>query len=302
MSGRVVGQYMLTGLIGNGAFASVWECQNLHSMEMFACKIIKVKDCLQDDVWPHFRNELEIQCKINHPCVNQLKDVMIDEENVYIVMELCMGGDLNEIIEEGEEGLPEEDAKMYFYQIMSALAYIHDLHVAHRDIKLENILVTAGNRIRLIDFGLCKQAGENDCMKTTCGTLLYAAPEILNEVPYNGMKVDIWSAGIVLYVMVAGHFPWMVDGSLSGKQQMQETTKQILSGEIDMPDGISFELTNLISEMLEIDPELRPTAKQILEHQWFEGEVDETAGVNTDPDPELVQKVESLIKLLNEKK
>lgn len=299
MTGKVVGQYVLTGLIGHGAFASVWECQHVHSKEMYACKIISVASCLQDDVFPHFRNELEIQSKINHPCITQLKDVMIDEENVYMVMELCMGGGLNEIIEDYEEGMPEEDAKMYVYQIMSALAYIHDLHVAHRDIKLENILVTAGDRVKLIDFGLGKQSGENDRMKTTCGTLLYAAPEILNEVPYNGMKVDIWSAGIVLYVLVGGHFPWMVDGSLSAKQQIQETTNQILSGEINMPDGISFELMNLISEMLEVDPELRPTAKQILEHQWFEGEVDETAGINTDPDPDLVQKVESVIKHLS---
>ena len=258
-----------------------------------------IDSCLQDDVFPHFKNELMIHSKVKHPGITQLRDVVIDGNQIFVFLELCQGGNLGDVIDDAG-GLSEQEAKRYFFQIMSAVAYIHDLHVAHRDIKLDNILITAGNHAKLSDFGLCKQ--DSGVMMTTCGTLLYAAPEIINEVPYNGMKVDIWSSGIVLYAMIANHFPWETEEDLPPDRQMQETARQITSGEISMPDDCSYELQNLLSNILEQDPELRPTAREILAHPWLEGEEDEALGMDTEPDHALVEKVESLIAQLDARK
>ena len=296
-----IGLYRFTTLLGSGAFGNVWECEHLKTKEMFACKVMDIDICLQDDIFAHFKNELVIHSKVKHPGITQLRDVMIDGDKIYVFLELCQGGNLAEVVEDSG-GLSEQEAKRYFFQIMSAIAYLHELHVAHRDIKLENILITAGDCAKLSDFGLCKQASEACQMVTTCGTLLYAAPEIINEVPYNGMKIDIWSSGIVLYTMVANHFPWETDEDMPPDRVMQETARQIVSGEISMPDEFSYELQNLLSNMLELDPDSRPTAKEILEHPWLEGEEDEAQGMDTKPDQELVEKVESIIAALDAKK
>lgn len=299
MSGTV-GFYRLTNVIGSGAFGSVWECQHMKTKEMFACKIVDLKMCLEGDALPHFRNELVIHSKIRHPGITQLRDVILDNNKVYIFLELCQGGALKNVVEE-EGGLSESTARVYFAQIMSALAYLHDLNVAHRDIKLDNVLVTSDNTAKLSDFGLSRQAGESNEMKTTCGTLLYAAPEIILELPYNGMKVDIWSAGVVLYTMVANHFPWATPDDMPVEQLMKETAHQITSGEFDMPDGVSFELQNLLCNMLEQDPEARPTASEILEHPWLEGEDGTAVGVDTEPDQALVEKVDAVLRMLEAK-
>ena len=296
-----IGLYKFSELLGSGAFGNVWECEHMKTKERFACKVMDVDIVLQDDVFYHFKNELVIHSKVRHPGITQLRDVMIDGDKIYVFLELCRGGNLGEVVEDSG-GLSEQEAKHYFFQIISAVAYIHELHVAHRDIKLDNILITAGDTAKLSDFGLCKQANEASQMVTTCGTLLYAAPEIINEVPYNGMKVDIWSSGVVLYAMVANHFPWETEEDLPPDRLMQETARQIIAGDITMPDEFSYELQNLLSNMLELDPEARPTAKEILEHPWLEGEVDECQGVDTEPDQALVEKVESLIAALDARK
>lgn len=296
-----IGMYQFTNYLGSGSFGGVWECHHMTTHEAFACKIIDLDMCLRDDFLPHFKNELYIHSRIRHPGITQLKDVLLDLDNVYIILELCDGGDMNEIVQ-NDGGLSEEDAKHYFFQIMNALSYIHAKGIAHRDVKLENILVTSQGYAKLTDFGLCKQTNGDSPMNTTCGTLVYAAPEIIREQSYNGMKADIWSAGVVLYAMIACHFPWATEENLPQERLMQETARQILSGEIEMPDGISFTLNNLLINMLNLDPEERPSAKDILEHPWLEGEIDEFAGCSTQPEQSIVDLVESLLADLEARK
>jgi serine/threonine protein kinase len=129
--------------------------------------------------------------------------------------------------------------------------------------------------------------------------LLYAAPEIIREVPYDGLKADIWSAGVALYTTIAGHFPWQTDDGLPDEKLIHETAKQILDGNIDMPEEISYQLENMLSNMLDLDPDMRPTAKDLLDHPWFEGEEDVASGISTDPDPALIERVNSLLTALD---
>ena len=297
---KAIGPYEPMRFLGSGAFGGVYECRHQLTGENFAVKIVDIQTCLKADFYPHFKNELIIHSRIKHKSITQIHDVLIDKTNVYIVLEFCDGGDLNDVVQESG-GLTEEEAKHYFHQIINALSYIHNLGIAHRDVKLENILVTVDDDAKLTDFGLCKQANGDDPMMTTCGTLVYAAPEIIREEPYNGMKADIWSAGIVLYAMVANHFPWIVDASLPPEKLMSETTRQILECNIDLPDGISVDLQSLLGSILTVDVDERPTAEDILQHPWFDG-MDDSDDEDNTPDQNVIHLVETLIHDLDEKR
>ncbi|KAK8858213.1 hypothetical protein M9Y10_013314 [Tritrichomonas musculus] len=289
-----IGAYKFVKFLSSGTYGGVWECRHITTGELVACKIIDLENCKNPDFLPHFKNELIIHSQIRHPSITQLLDVLMDKENLYIIVELCDGGDLNDIVI-SSGGLTESQARHYFRQIMSAVSYIHQLGVAHRDIKLENILITSNDQAKLTDFGLCKQQNTGSLLLTTCGTLIYAAPEIIKEEPYDGTKADIWSAGIVLFAMVANHFPWSTDEDLPPDKLVHETARQIVNGEISLPEGISFELQNLLAYMLNIDPDERPTAEDVLQHPWMEIEPEEIDMRSTEPDMNLVNSVKQLV-------
>lgn len=288
-----IGSYHFQKFLSSGAYGGVWECVHIGSNKLYACKIIELSMCLNESFFEHFKNELLIHSKIRHPGITQLQDVLMDSKNIYIVIELCDGGDLNDAVQ-NNFGLTEDLARDYFFQIMGAISYIHRLDIAHRDIKLENILITSDNCAKLTDFGLCKQQNGSNLLLTTCGTLVYAAPEIIKEIPYDGRKADIWSAGILLYAMVANHFPWQTNEELPPDKLIQATAQQIVNGEIVFPDDISLELLNLLQNMLNVDPDERPTSEEILQHPWFE---DKQASFESplEPDERLIKTVYSVI-------
>ena len=295
-----IGSYKFVRFISSGSYGGVWECKHVPTGEPYACKVIDLELIQDEDFLTHFKNELFIHSQISHPAITKLKDVLMDNENIYIIIELCDGGDLNDAVQKSD-GLDENKARKYFAAIMGAISYIHKLGVAHRDIKLENILINHNDMPQLTDFGLCKKQNGDNLLLTTCGTLVYAAPEIIREEPYNGMKADIWSAGVLLYAMVADHFPWMTEEDLPPQKLVQATTQQIINGDIPYPETMSFELINLLQNMLNIDPDERPTADEVLQHPWLEVEYQETDGSSTDPDPALVSSVKSLLAELDKK-
>jgi serine/threonine protein kinase len=135
-------------------------------------------------------------------------------------------------------------------------------------------------------------------MQTVCGTLVYAAPEIVREEPY-GLPVDVWSAGVLLYAMVACHFPWATEEGLPSEMMVQETSKQILEGCFNFPETFSFDLVDLITFMMARDPNDRPTAEQVLQHSWLNPADDVTIGYNMNPDERLVELVEIAIGDIN---
>ena len=187
---RSIKSYQFIRYLNSGTYGGVWECKNVLNGEMVACKTVPVEMCEDPNFFSHFKNELIIHSRINHPGITQMKDVIMDSDQIYIIIELCDSGDLNDIVQR-EAGLSESQARKYFRQIIGAISYIHAIGVAHRDIKLENILITSGDNAKLSDFGLCKQQSNGNLLLTTCGTLVYAAPEIVKEEPYDGLKSDI---------------------------------------------------------------------------------------------------------------
>jgi serine/threonine protein kinase len=291
-----VGCYVLSKFLGAGSAADVWECHKQGSREILACKIIGLRLMGHQDNFRHFVNEIHIHSRIRHPCITELKDVIVDASNIYVFMELCRGGDLNDLVQ-ASQGLDEDVAKRYFHHVIGAIAYLHKLGIAHRDIKLENILISAEGQAKLADFGLCRLLPRDRQMQTVCGTLVYAAPEIVKAEPY-GLPVDIWSAGVLLYAMVACHFPWAADDELSAEQLVQETARQIVEGPINFPDTFSFELVELLQYMMALDPSDRPTADQILQHSWLNPADDVTIRCNMDPDQTVVGLVDSAIRVI----
>jgi len=296
-----VGSYKFLKFIRTGSYCGVWECQDIRTGDLRACKVIDIGLCSDDEFFDHFKNELIIHSQISHESIVKLYDVIIDDKNVYIVIELCDGGDLNDHVQR-LGGLPENQARRYFKQLMGAVSYIHKLGVAHRDIKLENILVTSQDTAKLTDFGLCKQQSGNNLLLTTCGTLVYAAPEIIKEQPYNGMTADIWSAGVVLYAMISNHFPWQVEEEIPAEDLVHETANQILSGTILYPDTISFELLNLLENMLNVDPEERPQAHEIMDHPWMKMNTQEMEDAPPIIDQCLIETVKNVITVLDKRR
>ena len=250
-------QYLFTRYLGSGSTGTVYECLNMITDVKYACKVMKITDCYDDSFFNHFRDEILIHSQLVHPCIAQIRDLIIDDNYMYFILDLCENGDLNEYVQENQ-GLSEEEAKVIFYQIMTALSYLHNNNIAHRDIKLENILISSDGKIKLADFGLSKK--KIDKMVTVCGTLVYAPPEILSGYPYDGIKADIWSAGILLYAMIACHFPWEADENLSNEEIIKETVEQIKEGRVNPLETDDFNLLDLMASMLNIDPESRPSS------------------------------------------
>jgi serine/threonine protein kinase len=265
-----VGAYQFIRFLGSGGVGQVCEVKHTMTGELFACKILEMSQMMIDDFFRHFKAGVLIHTQIEHPGIIQIRDILVDQNRVYLVMELCDGGNLNDLVMKSD-GLSEADARRYMRSVIEALSYIHELGVAHRDIKLENILVTSDGQAKLSDFDLSKLSPESELMATRCGTFFYTAPEVLRGDRYNGVLADIWSAGIVLYTMVTNHFPWIVPIDSNSEDFVTDITRQILEGDITPPSG-SWELQELIGAMLNPNAEERPSALEVLQSPWMEME------------------------------
>jgi len=263
-----------------GAFSKVFRVENKKTNEVFACKeLIKTK--IKDE--EKFRNEIEIMSKCDHPNIVKLIEIYEDKRYYDIITEELCGGTLLERLmekmEDDGETFSEKDAAIIFKQIISAINYCHKKGIVHRDLKMENVLfVDKGNNldIKIIDFGLSQYSkfqltSLNDLivgdktitMFEKVGTAHYVSPEVLKG-KYN-QKCDIWSAGVILYAMLSGTFPF------KGKSD-KEIYKSILKRKYEYPDKIwkkiSKEAKDLINNML-CKQEKRFSAEQVLNHKWF---------------------------------
>jgi 5'-AMP-activated protein kinase catalytic alpha subunit len=158
--------------------------------------------------------------------------------------------------------LEEEEACYFFLQIINCIDYLHKLKISHRDLKAENIIIEQKIReIKLLDFGL-SNTFENGLLTTACGSPIYAAPEMLDGKPYKGSTVDIWSAGIILYYMLCGNFPFEDVSN-------DRLYKKILNGKFSVPKTMSKEAKDLINKILVVNPKKRITVKNIKNHPWI---------------------------------
>lgn len=200
---------------------------------------------------------------VQHPNVVRLYEVIDTQTKLYLILELGDGGDLYDYIMRHETGLSEVLAREYFRQIVRAISYCHQLHVVHRDLKPENVVFFQKlGVVKLTDFGFSNKFCPGQKLETSCGSLAYSAPEILLGDSYDAPAVDVWSLGVILYMLVCGQPPFQ-------EANDSETLTMIMDCKYTMPDHVSAGCRKLISSMLVREPEKRASLQQIAVDKWL---------------------------------
>ena len=258
-----IGSYEFRGTIGKGSFGVVKIVHDTISNQIYAAKVIRRNQMNSGDVAQRFEQEIRIVQQLIHPGIVQLYDLLKDDDNYYIIMELCTNGELfQQIIENGR--LSELEAKYYMRQILEALSYLHGLGICHRDIKPENILIDENGNIKISDFGMSRFVTRSGLAKTPCGSPCYASPECIKGGSYDGRKSDMWSCGVVCFAMLTGQLPWT-------KRNQRQLFEQISRADFIIPSYISEPAKDFIRSLLDPNPQKRLDAQQALNHDWIIG-------------------------------
>ena len=255
-----VNDYILKNDIGEGNFGKVKLGISKLSGEEFAIKIIN-KEQIKKKMKNKIFKENEVIVKFNHINVIFVYEIIEDPTDYYIVTEYCKNGELFDYIVKKEK-LSEDEASIFFYQLINGVEHIHSKGIAHRDLKPENLLLTKENTLKIIDFGLSHEFDGKELLKTKCGSPSYAAPEILRGKPYDGFKSDVWCCGIILYAMVCGYLPF--DGETN-----KILFKNILKCRPEIPECLGNSVKDLIASILTYDPEKRITIEGIKRHKFY---------------------------------
>lgn len=257
--------YTIRSEIGAGSYGRVVSAIHNITHQTRAIKIISKLAIQNTELRSKVINEVEILRSLDHPNIIKIYEFHEDEFNLYLIMDLCTGRELLEtILRNGS--FDEEQAKTYMKQILSALIYLHSLKVVHRDLKLENMLIehTRSTNIKIIDFGTATYFNPKRFMTYRIGTMNYIAPEVLKK-SYKE-KCDVWSCGVILYVLLSGNLPFASD-------EKTETMKLIQSGDYSLEGGVwdlvSDLAKDLIKKMIDVNQNTRLSAAQAYNHPWF---------------------------------
>jgi len=281
--------YELGGVIGHGSYSQVFLARCRFTDTYYACKVINKFAVSKQQ---QLRDEIAILKSIEHSNIVALHDFFETENEILLILDLATGGELYQRLQI-ENRFNELDAKHVIYSLLDACAYLHEMDIVHRDIKLENILLVSSannTHVKITDFGLAKvldvleekkhrlrkstsysekinqatQKRQRRRAFTTCGTDYYIAPEILKGEGYCE-TVDLWSIGVVMYILLTGRPPFTNDSS--------SIRIQVMSGQYNTsgPEWaqLSNEAKDLIAKLLTVDPEARITSAEALQHHWF---------------------------------
>ena len=259
---KQIGNYKLGEEIGSGAFGKVILGLHIITGEKVAIKILdKLILSQTPEDYELVKQELSILKIVKHKYIVQLYEILETPKHIFIIMEYCEGQDIMDyILTRGH--LSEDESLKYFQQLINALYYLHCQNITHRDIKIDNLLLDKNLDLKLIDFGLSTKYSDDRLLTQPCGTVVYAAPEVLDCKEYHGMLADVWSSGIVLFGMLSGFLPF-------GDPDDEVNKKLILQGNIEMPKFFSPEVTDLLKHMLDTNPLSRYTLEEIMAHSWF---------------------------------
>ncbi|XP_065088013.1 testis-specific serine/threonine-protein kinase 6-like [Ochlerotatus camptorhynchus] len=257
--------------IGKGSFSSVRLAKYIsknQNVQTLACKVIDVRKGTEEFVKKFFPRELNVLMKIRHRHIVRIHSILKRERMVFIFMDYAEGGDLLKYI--NKNGIVKESqAKRWFAQLVSALKYLHSIDIAHRDLKCENILISKKGTILLADFGFARVCGEENgnfsC--TYCGSAAYAAPEVILGKPYNPMWADVWSLGIILYVMLNAAMPFD-DRNL--KKLVEDHRNRNFGFDEAVDKQLSLEAKITVFELLNPDPEERIQLGQLNDIGWID--------------------------------
>ncbi|KAI1310233.1 NUAK SNF1-like kinase 2 [Mortierella claussenii] len=253
--------YTYIGTIGQGNFGKVLLAENDITGEQVAVKILEKSQFKSEQQRLHATREARLMATLRHPNIVDVKAVMEDDYRILIVMENLTGGELFDYIS-NKGSLDEKEARRIFRQIVLAIHYCHESNVVHRDLKPENILLDSKKNIRVADFGFGNNWHKDRHLTTYCGSPFYAAPEMVSGTPYIGPETDVWSLGVILYVLICGRLPF--DAS-----DLPALFAQIKRGSYQKPREGSIDVCSLIHRMLTVDPKRRATLADVLRSRWM---------------------------------
>ena len=257
--------YNLGEVVGEGGFCKVRLGVHQVTGAKTAVKLVDKAKLTEENDRRRVGREIRVLKRLAHEHVIRVFDVVDSPKIVYVVMEYADGGSLLDYVRRRKK-LAEPEAARFFHQMCRGLDYCHRNGVVHRDVKLENVLLDAGENVKLIDFGLSAvfSPGDGKKLKVHCGSPSYAAPEIVARRAYDGPPVDVWSAGVVLFAMVAGYLPFHAHGG-----NKQELCAKIQRGAFVVPDAATEDFRALIKTVLRVDPDRRATLTQCLDSPWI---------------------------------
>ncbi|KAL4491416.1 hypothetical protein ABPG72_008072 [Tetrahymena utriculariae] len=257
--------------LGQGAYGNVYQVQKKTSNKQFAMKAIKKSKLLQNGMDLQMLMEKNVLLKNKHPFLVTLKYSFQSDKKLYLVMDLCKGGELLGYISQlNRLGISQEVAKFIGAEVLLGLEYLHKkLKIMYRDLKPENILVCEDGHIKIADFGLSKHfQSENEKCTTVCGTLEYLAPEIIQSLQPGfqgyGIEVDIWAFGIFLFEIITGQPPFT-----HPKRNTEIIMKKVLQNKVQFPSQMKEESKDIIMKCLQNNPKDRPTWDQLKNHPFF---------------------------------
>ena len=256
--------FTIRQVIGEGAFATVRLGINNQTNEEVAIKIMEKNKIVQEEDKIKIEREKKLHQNLRHPNIVQLYSVIEKNDKIYLIMEYVKGKELFDYIV-FKKKLTENEACLFFQQIISGIEYLHKIKYVHRDIKPENLLINHETKeLKIIDFGfsnICSNPNKN-LLESACGSPYYAAPEMLKGDKYHAPPVDIWSSGIVLFTMICGYLPFEdEDNNL--------LYEKIRKGKFVIPKHVSEQARDLLNNILVTDPQKRFTINQIKNHPWF---------------------------------
>ncbi|RKP24836.1 kinase-like domain-containing protein [Syncephalis pseudoplumigaleata] len=259
--GRVsIGQYEILHTLGTGSFGKVKLAVHSLTGHRVAIKLVSRRRVKDQDLGERVRREIRHLQRLQHPHIIKLYEVITTPTDIIMVMEYA-GGELFDYIS-SRSRLNEAEARRFFQQIISALGYCHKEKIVHRDLKPENLLLDDRDNIKIADFGLSNMLTDGEFLKTSCGSPNYAAPEVITGKLYAGPEVDVWSCGVILYVMLCGRLPFDHD-------HIPTLFRKITEGRYSIPSFVSSSAQDLLKRMLVVDPLQRITIHEIWQHEWF---------------------------------
>jgi len=258
-------KYAQGKLLGKGGFAKVYNFTNLETNKIFAGKVMPKANFNRSRSRQKLMTEIKLHKSLHHPNIVKFEHVFEDQENVYIILELCNNQSMNDLLKRRKR-LTEFEAQCYLIQMIDALKYLHNNRIIHRDLKLGNMFLTENMQVKLGDFGLAaKLEFDGEKKRTVCGTPNYIAPEIIDGNIGHSYEVDIWSLGVILYILIIGKPPFETT-------DIKLTYKRIKENRYSFPDNfpISTKAKDLITKILVTEPEKRPTLDEILLHPFID--------------------------------
>eukprot|EP01028_Stygiella_incarcerata_P013562 TRINITY_DN82781_c0_g1_i1.p1 TRINITY_DN82781_c0_g1~~TRINITY_DN82781_c0_g1_i1.p1 ORF type:complete len:548 (-),score=180.22 TRINITY_DN82781_c0_g1_i1:201-1844(-) len=258
----MVGPFILGDTIGSGSTSKVKSAVHKDTGTRVAIKILR-KEMLTRNPMLRRKVEREIAAMklLEHPNVLRLYDILQSSRYLFLVLEYVENGELYQYLRKRGK-LSAEDAFRFFRELINGVEYLQSRFIAHRDLKLENILLDKDNHVKIADFGMANLMRDGEFLASSCGSPHYASPEVVRGVKYHGLRSDIWSCGVILFALVSGRLPF-------DDKNIQRLLDKVVLGKVEIPSNIDPLVADLIARMLRVNPEERISVQEMKKHSWW---------------------------------